>query len=1303
MKRILVCWIFVAVFVVNDLSAQNCDYFSKGNDIVQDKPCAPVEATWDINYGGLTYTGTDVKIYIDWDDGTPPEIVNATYNTTLSRWETQVTRTYPKGGDKCNYVPETMLMVAGELCTSSIQTQQVTVWDVDDENGGVMSINPEVFPICLGDDGTVTFTDASQWNCVPPIEEDRKNTNSRWVQWIYGTGGTTIDQAEVGGSVLSYPFSGPVEKTPQPIEGPVPPMNQSMEIYIPDYYEVGDYFEVTLRTWNQCNPYDDPTIAGEPTDPNGDHPPVITTAMALIVALPDGTITAVGPFCDNETAQNLTLEPSATTGGLWSGPGIIDEFAGLFSPATAGPGIHTIHYEVTSDAGCTGAGTTTIEVFESPDLSLTDGTPVYLCPGLNKQLEVNISNGTEPYTISWLGDTGPLSSTIITNPIFETTTVGEYNMTFRVVDDKNCRTDLPITIGVEPVEITFSPPIVEVCQNTPATLTPIVDGGSRNFILHEWTGPAANKLSATDVENPDFLTDETGTFTLTYEVTDDMGCSDMATVTIIVKEQPLALAGDDAALCELSYTLQGSSQPALAGEWTLEAGPGTATFVDMTSPTSEVTVSETGSYTFLWSVDLDGCQHSDEVTITFAPLPAPGIMDDASVCGLSIELQAIPDIGSGQWLKTSGEGEAVFVDETAPLTNVQVSLPGNYIFTWQETSGASCHGEASVSITFLPQALAMVDPLPQRGCSPYEVTLSNVSENAESYQWELGGGVTSTETSPVFTYENLTDQLRTYNVTLTASNSHNCNDSFSFPIEVAPKPIARASADPLNGCAPLNVQFTNTSAGATVYEWDFGDGSEVTSETAPQHLFENNNAFVVAYEATLLAENAFGCSDEATVPITVYPAFQTTLTALPQEGCSPLEVKLTATQGAANYQWDFGDGTIAAGEREMIHTFINAGSFDRTFNISVTGTNAFNCQASATTSVTVYPSPQTVFEVAPTEMTMPQRDITLTNLTQGEGWEYMWDMGDGSNYTQRHPGTHSYSLSGSYTITLTAFNELCSDVATNQILIHPMPPQIDYGHPASGCPPLEVQFYNSTLDATTYLWDFGDGRQSHETSPAHIYQTPGTYKVQLTATGPGGTTVADDLVVTVYQNPTALFEVIPKVIYLPGERPVFINRSENAVSYLWNFGDGNSSTDFAPSHQYSEPGLYSIALTTTSDMGCEDTYTLNEVLKVEAGGEVVFPNAFTPNPEGPSGGRYEYGSPRNTVFYPSTQKGVIEYQLQIFSRWGEIIFESNDVEIGWDGYHKNTLAPQGVYIWRARYKTADGQVKIIAGDVTLIR
>jgi len=1285
--------IFIGAIFNSGLNAQNCDYLSKGNDIVQDKPCAPVTATWDINFGGLSYTGTDVSIYINWDDGTAPEIATPTYNAALSRWEYTATHTYPAGGDKCNYVPENMLMVEGQLCTSSLQTQQVTVWDVDNENGGVMNINPETFPICLGSDGTVTFTDASQWNCVPPIELDRKNNTNRWVQWIYGTGSTTIVDALVNGTTQSYPYQGPIEITPQPIEGPIVPLNTSMEIYIPDYYQVGDFFEVTLRNWNQCNPYDDPTIPGPPSDTeNGDHPPVLTTARALIVALPDGSITAIGPFCNNE--DPLLLAP-ITPGGSWSGPGITNSSTGQFSPSNAGTGIHNIIYEVTSDDGCTAIGSTSIEIFESPSLNLTDGTPVYLCPGLNKQLEVNIAGGTYPYTTSWMGDTSPLSNTTITNPIFETTIVDNYNMTFRVIDDNNCIAELPITIGVEPVEITFNPPTIEACQNSPATLTPILDGGSRNFIYHQWSGSAVSKLSATDIENPEFYTNEVGSFNINYEVRDDLGCSDLATLTVVVKEQPQAFAGEEDSACALSYTLQGSSQNATLGQWTLVSGTGSASFSDPNNPNSVLTVTDTGIYTLMWTVEKDGCQHSDEVTINFSPLPNPDIMDDAEVCGLTTLLSAIPDLGNGKWYKTAGIGDVIFDNDSNHETNVEVTIPGEYIFTWRETTANLCSAEVSVTVDFLPQAKAMTGNLPQQGCSPYEVTLNNTSENADTYLWELGGGVTSTEVSPTLSYENLTDQLKTYNIVLRANNSYNCNDILIFPLEVAPKPTAKASADPIEGCSPFEVNITNTSKGAIINKWDFGDGSEVSYTTEPQHIFENNNNYVVAYQINLYTENEFGCTDQTTIPVTVYPSFATTLIANPIEGCSPLEVEFTATQGATDYLWNFGDGTTINENRIITHSFVNAGSYDRSFDIMVTGTNAFNCSASATKSITVYPSPKTIFEVNPIEMTMPQRTVNLTNLTQGQGWEYMWDMGDGTNYFEGHPQNHNYRVSGIYKITLTAYNELCSDVSTKQILIHPMPPQIEYGNPASGCPPLEVKFYNNTIDATTYM--------SHETSPVHIYQTPGIYKVSLSATGQGGTTVKDDVTVTVYQNPSAIFDVIPKIIYLPNERPVFINRSQDATTYIWNFGDGNGSTDFAPSHEYSSPGLYNITLTAISDKNCEDIYTLNEVLKVEQGGQIAFPNAFTPSTDGPSGGRYEYGNPRNTVFYPSTQKGIIEYQLQIFSRWGEIIFESNNVEIGWDGYYNNTLAPQGVYIWRVTYKTADGKVMTKAGDLTLIR
>lgn len=1285
------------------LAQDECNFSSKGNNMIPDKYCAPVTANWNVGYGGITYPGPGpIQIYFDWDDGTPPSIVNATFNGATGQWEASQSHVYPKGGDKCNYRPTTMLVVNGILCTSSAQTQIVTVWDVDDQNGGQLVVSPVVFPICFGNDGSTYFWDTSQWNCVPPIEYDNRNNPRRWIQWIYGTGGTNIPTAQVGGVVRSYPYAGPVEATTQPIEGPQAPMNQSMLVYIPNGYNVGDYFEVTLRNWNYCNPYDDPAIPGPPADPiNGDNPPIEITAMALIVALPDGTITAVGPFCENNPSINLT---AATPGGTWSGPGITNPATGRFNPAVAGPGLHTIQYNVTDPNGCSATGVTQIEVWDSPDVTLSVADPVYLCPGISQPITATVTNGSPPYTIEWLGDTGPLNFTNILNPIFETTVTGIYNLQFRATDIRGCRRSAPLSIEVSPVTVDFNPSAIEVCQFSSVILEPIASGGSRNYILHQWSGPHIAKLSAVNIPNPTLDTDETGIFVFTYRVTDDQGCSDESTITVTIKEQPTANAGADDATCNLSYTLNANTWPGTTGLWSVVSGPGNTTFSSSSASNATISVDQTGIYVLNWSLDLNGCIANDEVAVTFSPLPNPQVIPNFSICGMTAQLEAMPDLPGGQWMVASGPGTANITDTSQPITNVTVDQPGTYVFTWQESEGAGCQSEASLEIVFMPQAQAIVDPLPVLGCSPYAVTFPNNSVNADYYQWNLGGGLISADVNPVQIYENFTTSLRTIAITLVAGNSYGCNDSFTFDLQIAPKPNALAMAVPPAGCSPLQTSFINNSIGGSFYRWDFNDGSAVSNDFEPVHTFINNNNFIVAYPVTLETENSFGCIASATTYVTVYPSSPIALNVSPVEGCHPLNATLTATPGSVSYIWDFGDGTIETGGFQTTYQFTNTTSSDIVYNISLTATNPFSCATSATAQVTVFPAPEADFTATPEEQQMPNRTVTINNLTPGSGWNYLWNFGDGASSTVRDPGTHSYLNSGNYTIQLEVTDGRCSDVATQPIRILPMVPQINYGAtPARGCPPLTVTFTNNTLDATDYLWEFGDGNMSQQVTPTHIYNIPGTYIVKLTATGPGGIAISENLQIVVFEKPVALFDVIPKVIFIPGEKPVFINRSIGASRYLWDFGDGNTSDDFSPSHQYQSSGVYTISLWVVNNDGCEDTFVLPEAIKVEQGGDIKFPNAFTPNPSGPSDGRYVYGDPRNHIFYPFVQKGIVEYQLQIFTRWGELIFESHDIEIGWDGYHKNKLAPQGVYIWRARYKTASGKVEIKAGDVTLIR
>jgi hypothetical protein len=134
---------------------------------------------------------------------------------------------------------------------------------------------------------------------------------------------------------------------------------------------------------------------------------------------------------------------------------------------------------------------------------LADDEPVYLCPGLIKQLSVSITGGYEPYNVLWTGDVYPLDDVNIVNPVFESVVLGIYNLNVTVTDDQNCKSDLPIEIVISPVEVSFNPATIEVCSDEVITLSPLITGGSRVYVLHQWSGDNLDKLSAVDIENPE--------------------------------------------------------------------------------------------------------------------------------------------------------------------------------------------------------------------------------------------------------------------------------------------------------------------------------------------------------------------------------------------------------------------------------------------------------------------------------------------------------------------------------------------------------------------------------------------------------------------------------------------------------------------------------------------------------------------------------------------------------------------------------------------------------------------------------
>jgi len=274
------------------------------------------------------------------------------------------------------------------------------------------------------------------------------------------------------------------------------------------------------------------------------------------------------------------------------------------------------------------------------------------------------------------------------------------------------------------------------------------------------------------------------------------------------------------------------------------------------------------------------------------------------------------------------------------------------------------------------------------------------------------------------------------------------------------------------------------------------------------------------------------------------------------------------------------------------------------------------------------------------------------------------------------------------------------------VIIEPPLPIAEFDTLVDECAPITIQFFSKSEYAETFLWEFGDGATSTAENPLYTYQFPGVYTVKLTVTGPGGQIDSKEILNAIRINPQPLANFVntPDEVNIPLEPVTFINYSQYADGYLWNFGDGNTSEDDSPQYQYGEAGEFYPWLVAYTNLGCSDTaYSVVPVRAIETG-VLQVPNAFTPNPNGPNDGMFDPRAFDNQIFFPILS-GVSSsnFTLSVFNRWGELLFETHDVNQGWDGYYRGNMCVQEVYVWKVRGEYANGERFTKVGDVTLIQ
>ncbi|MCD4710784.1 MAG: PKD domain-containing protein, partial [Bacteroidales bacterium] len=452
-----------------------------------------------------------------------------------------------------------------------------------------------------------------------------------------------------------------------------------------------------------------------------------------------------------------------------------------------------------------------------------------------------------------------------------------------------------------------------------------------------------------------------------------------------------------------------------------------------------------------------------------------------------------------------------------------------------------------------------------------------------------------------------------------------------------------------------------------------------------------------------------------TLIMEVHPLPVMEITANYDDLCSPVEVDFEGVEGYHRYNWDFGDGnwqitptsqvsySYHYDERDWIigiqdgDTIYGVPNTDTVFYTQLIVETLFGCTDTVNDSIRVYPNPEADFFVNPQIQYFPDSVIYLINLSSTGNWSYSWDFGDGSSTALKDPNQHIYDTWGIYDVELITFSSYCRDSITKRVQIIPPPPQAGFQPDSVGCPPLDITFRNQSLYADTYIWDFDDGIFSTEASPTHRFWVSKEHHVKLTAYGLSGVDSTEQIVL-IHPRPQALFEAYPQEVKKLNQLIKFVNSSINSSSYQWDFGDGNKSYDENPSHIYKEPGTYTVSLYVWSDKDCPDTLIMEKLINVIAGeGCTEFPNAFVWNGSGPTGGHWSESGIDNTVFHPNLVN-AIELRMIIYTRWGEMIWETNEVYIGWDGYLKSgELVEPGVYVYKAWVTYIDGLEELLTG------
>ncbi|AEA44878.1 choice-of-anchor L domain-containing protein [Fluviicola taffensis] len=959
--------------------------------------------------------------------------------------------------------------------------------------------------------------------------------------------------------------------------------------------------------------------------------------------------------CFGDASGGIQIGSTGGTGAYQYS--ILGGAVGSFSPIESFFGLSAGTYNlVTQDAaGCQITGTAIVNqpAQLTATYTATNATCFGVCDG---EIAVNASGGTTPYLYS--PDNG-LNYFVATT--LENLCAG--NIDIQVKDDNDC--------FITAVQVITQPTIVTVnAVPTDATCSlangqiALTGAGGTGAYTYSIGNPTAGPYTATSTY--------TGLLANVYNVFvhDANNCEATTTVSIANFASPIIIG---------SAVTNVSCNAACDGELqvTVSGGTGTISYSIGTPQAAPlITGICAGNYT-LTITDQNGCTDTEPIVVTEPAVLTATVTPTALTCfnNNTGEITFVASGGTIPYSYSTNNGVSFFNQ-----TNVQFLSAGTYNTVVRDANG--CLVNTAVIVT-----------------EPALLTIQNITTNNASCHGVCDGDATATITGGTIPYSFAWSDgttgtsanglcAATYDVTVTDDNGCSAIEIFNI-------------TEP-----PLLV-ITSTSATDALCNGDCNGTATINSPLA--------TAFSIDNGATFQPSNVFNGLCAGTYQIQVQDAAGCT-----QNGAVTLGEPQVLVQGLIPEDGLLicynGNGTISAnatGGTAPYYFVWNTGDTTQFLNVNLTSPATFNCTvidqngcASNVQSATVNIRPLFTASVTTPLNVCPGDSVTFTASGTGGlpgiGYPYFYQWLSNPSLALIEVGeTYTFVPAHNDTVVLVGRDECNTyDTLIAIVNVYTLPNALFTVDPAVGCAPLQATFtFPSTATGiASVTWDFGDGSTGTGTPGiSHDYTEVGCYDVSVEITTVDGCIVDTTMqnFVCVVPDPIANFNWSPIPPSTINSTVHFTDNSVNAVTYDWDFGTFGTSTLENPIVNYGdiEAGSYQVCLTVTSPEGCQDSICKPIVFIEEF--LVYVPNTFTPD-----------GDEFNNVFRPIVPDGMDldDYTFTIFNRWGEVLFESHDVNFGWDGTYNGTQVKEGTYIWTIVARGAtDKKARKFEGHVNMLK